>query len=334
MSRSYGHNGRGHKLRIQSALAAIICCVMSAGAARTQEMSPATSMAEFCSKLPRPAYTNLERVPYPSDWFQLYRVAPGVTAIYEPFQWQEVISYLIEGSDRALLFDTGNGIADIAAVARQLTSKPIAVLNSHTHYDHVGGNHAFDQIYGMNTAFTRVRQGGHPNKDIAIEVSPEALCRGLPAGVSVSNHVGRPFAVTHFIEDGHALDLGGRTLEVLHIPGHTPDAIALLDEENGLLWTGDTFYEGPIWLYAPETDFDAYAESLRKLVPYVPRLAALLPAHNTPWVRPERLLEAQAGFEAVLAGKAEIVDQGYGMFEYRVPGITAFSFLLSSETRP
>jgi glyoxylase-like metal-dependent hydrolase (beta-lactamase superfamily II) len=315
-------------------LVTFIYCALAATTVHAQELSPANSMAEFCARLPRPAYAELERVPYASDWFELYRVAPGITAIYEPFQWQEVISYLIEGTDSALLFDTGNGIADIAAVARELTSKPIAVLNSHTHYDHVGGNYAFDSIYGMNTAFTRERQLGHPNKDIAIEASPAALCRDLPQGVSMTNHVGRPFAITQFVEDGHTIDLGGRKLEVLHMPGHTPDSIALLDAENGLMWTGDTFYEGPIWLYAPETDFEAYAESLAKLVQYVPQLTALLPAHNTPWVRPEVLLEAQAGFKAMLAGKAEIVDQGDGMFEYRLPGITAFSFLLSSDTRP
>ena len=205
--------------RRKSCYGTIFFCVMMAGAACAQEMSPATSMAEFCTRLPRPAYATLERVPYASDWFELYRVAPGVTAIYEPYQWQEVISYLIEGSEQALLFDTGNGNA-------------------------------------------------------------------------------------------------------------------LLDAENGLLWTGDTFYEGPIWLYAPETDLDAYARSLRKLVQYVPQLKALLPAHNTPWVEPERLLQLQAGFKAMLAGQAQVVEQGHGMFEYRVPGVTAFSFLLGSETRP
>jgi len=147
--------------RRKSCYGTIFFCVMMAGAACAQEMSPATSMAEFCTRLPRPAYATLEGVPYASDWFELYRVAPGVTAIYEPYQWQEVISYLIEGSDQALL-----------------------------------------------------------------------------------------------------------------------------------------------------------------------------PAHNTPWVEPERLLQLQAGFKAMLAGQAQVVEQGHGMFEYRVPGVTAFSFLLGSETRP
>jgi glyoxylase-like metal-dependent hydrolase (beta-lactamase superfamily II) len=286
-------------------------------------------MADFCAELPRPAYASLERIPHTSEWFELYRVAPGVTAIYEPFQWQEAISYLIEGSERALLFDTGNGIGDIATLVDSLTNKPVSVLNSHTHYDHVGGNFAFDQIYGMDTDFTRARQLGVSKENMAIEVSAEALCRELPKGVSADNHQGRPFTVTQFIEDGQRIELGDRSLEVLHLPGHTPDSIALYDAENGLMWTGDTFYEGPIWLFAPETDLQAYADSLERLSRYVPQLIALLPAHNTPWVEPDRLLEAQSGFAALLAGKAIAVDQGSGMFEYRPPGVTAFSFLFN-----
>jgi len=47
------------------------------------------------------------------------------------------------------------------------------------------------------------------------------------------------------------IDLGGRSLEVLHVPGHAPDAIALRDEAHGLLFTGDTFYEGPIYVFSP-----------------------------------------------------------------------------------
>ena len=83
--------------------------------------------------LPRPAWSKLERVPSVGDWFEVYRVREGVFAIYEPGQFEEVISFLIVGSERALLFDTGLGIADIRAVAESLTDLDIVVLNSHTH---------------------------------------------------------------------------------------------------------------------------------------------------------------------------------------------------------
>ncbi|MCH8134520.1 MAG: hypothetical protein IIB77_00910, partial [Proteobacteria bacterium] len=66
----------------------------------------------FCDRLPRSAYSSLQKNPISTDWFEVYEVESGVWAIYEPFQWQEVISYLIIGSDSALLFDTGNGLGD------------------------------------------------------------------------------------------------------------------------------------------------------------------------------------------------------------------------------
>ncbi|MGI9286437.1 MAG: MBL fold metallo-hydrolase [Pseudomonadales bacterium] len=302
--------------------------------ANAEELSPAKSMAEFCRKLPRKEYAKLQRVQHPDDWFELYTVAPGVTAIYEPHQWQEVISYLIEGETSALLFDTGNGLANIAAVAQALTDKPIAVLNSHSHYDHVGGNYAFDKIYGMDSAFTRKRQRGHANKDIAIEASAEALCRSLPKGVTQENHVGRPYKVTEFISDGFRIDLGARELEVIHVPGHTPDALALIDREAGLLWTGDSYYSGPIWLWAPETDLKAYARSLRRLSKEVANLKALLPAHNTPWVMPEVLGRVEKGFHAMLNGKTMREAQEGDLVEHRVKGETAFSFLMRDEPLP
>ena len=154
--------------------------------------NPNHTMGEFCKKLPRSAYANLNQINDNDDWFQVYQIAPGVSAIYEPHQWQETISYLIEGQTKALLFDTGNGIGDIHALVKTLTKKPVTVLNSHSHFDHVGGNHAFKRIYAMDTPFSKGRQKGVANKDIAEEVSADALCRPLPNGVTEKNHTGKP----------------------------------------------------------------------------------------------------------------------------------------------
>ena len=82
----------------------------------------------WCKDLPRAIYTNLERVTMSSDWFLVYKLENDVFAIYEPRQWQEVISYLILGKEKALLFDTGNGIGKISGVVNELTSLPVIVL--------------------------------------------------------------------------------------------------------------------------------------------------------------------------------------------------------------
>src|SRR6266446_5821166 len=114
-----------------------------------------TKIHEWCRRLPRQEYETLQRVPIGDHWYEVYKVAPAVYAIYEPHQFEETISYLIVGDKQALLFDTGMGISDLRKVTAALTRLPIVVLNSHTHNDHVGGNWQFETIYGMDTDFTR-----------------------------------------------------------------------------------------------------------------------------------------------------------------------------------
>jgi glyoxylase-like metal-dependent hydrolase (beta-lactamase superfamily II) len=219
----------------------VLCLTLRVGA----------QQAEWCKKLPRAAYSKLGRVPTADAWFEVYRIRPGVFAIYEPLQLEEVISYLIIGGARAVLFDTGMGISNIQAVVAELTGLPVSVVNSHTHNDHVGDNWRFSDIYGMDTDFTRANARGS-KADAQAELAPEEICGALPTGFDAKTYATRPFHITRWLHDGDKMELGGRTLKVISTPGHTPDAIVLLDEKNGLLFTGDSFYLGPIYLYRPE----------------------------------------------------------------------------------
>jgi len=234
-----------------------------------------SEVPEWCRALPRPEYKTLERVAAKDSWFEVYRVAPGVFAIYEPHQSEETISYLITGNKQALLFDTGMGIGDIRKVAAGLTGLPVAVLNSHTHNDHVGGNWQFDTVYGLDTDFTRANARG--SRDAAqAEIAPGELCGELPPGFDVRAYATRPWKITAYRHDGDRIDLGGRVLEVIATPGHTPDAVCLFDRAHGLLFTGDTYYPAPIWLFRPETDLGAYDASIRRLAALTPDVKMVL----------------------------------------------------------
>jgi glyoxylase-like metal-dependent hydrolase (beta-lactamase superfamily II) len=289
--------------------------------------TPGRPAASWCDRSPRAEYEALERIEVSDSWFQVYRVGPGVLALYEPHQFQEVISYLILGSERALLFDTGMGMAPMRPLVERLTTLPVTVLNSHTHYDHIGGNAEFDAVFAMDPDYTREPAGGWPHEQVAGEVTPAALCAARLPGFDTAAYRVRPFTATRVIADGETIDLGGRRLEVLSIPGHAPDAIALLDREAGLLWTGDTFYEGPIWLYFPGTDLEAYERSVARLAELVPGLARMFPAHNTPLARPERLVELRDAFAEVRAGRRAPRPRDDGLVEYQFPG---FSFLMKA----
>jgi glyoxylase-like metal-dependent hydrolase (beta-lactamase superfamily II) len=277
----------------------------------------------WCKGLPRPAYTHLERVPTTDRWFEVYRIRPGVFAIYEPHQLEEVISYLILGSDRALLFDTGMGIGNIQGVVAGLTKLPVSVLNSHTHNDHVGDNWRFRDVYGMDTEFTRNNARGS-KQDAQAELAPDEICGSLPAGFDAKAYATRPFHISHWLHDGDQIDLGGRALKIIGTPGHTPDSIALLDEKNGLLFTGDTFYAGPIYLYRPETDLDAYLASVQKLAALAPHLELLLPAHNVPVASPSILPKVISAMQQVRRGEVKPISKD-GKHEYVFEG---FSFLM------
>jgi glyoxylase-like metal-dependent hydrolase (beta-lactamase superfamily II) len=285
----------------------------------------------WCRQLPRPEYAKLERVPVADPWFEVYRVAPDVFAIYEPHQSEETIGYLIEGNARALLFDTGMGIGDLKTLTLKLTKLPIIVLNSHTHNDHVGNNWQFDTVYGMDTEFTRRNAKDSPKQYAKAEIAPGQICGSLPTGFDRAAYRTRPWTVSKWLHDGDRIDLGGRILEVVGTPGHTPDSIALFDRANGLLFTGDTYYPGTIWLYLPETDLAAYGQSIRRIAALRPDVRVVLGAHNVPVAAPGVLEDLVAAFEKVQAGQAPAKTAGAGKVIFQVGTI---SFLMQDHGAP
>jgi glyoxylase-like metal-dependent hydrolase (beta-lactamase superfamily II) len=292
---------------------AVASCYLSA---QTKTEAP-----DWCKPLPRPEYKSLERIQISDPWFEIYKIAPDTFAIYEPHQSEETISYLILGKQKALLFDTGMGISDIRKVVTELTKLPIIVLNSHTHDDHVGGNWQFSTIYSMDTDFSRQNAKGSVT-DAQAEIAPGEICGTLPKSFDPKSYRTKPWTITKYVHDGDKLDLGNRTLELIATPGHTPDAISLFDRANALLFTGDTYYPAPIWLYRPETDLDAYAKSIARLAALAPQVKTVSGAHNIPVAPPSVLTNLPAAFADLRAGKATCKPDSPGKQLCTVRGYT------------
>lgn len=276
------------------------------GACQMEQGTPDVALGTsntFCEELPRPENARLPLSEASDDWFQVYESADGVYSIIEPYQFQETISHLILGEASAILFDTGMGLLPISTVVQRITSLPVTVLNSHTHYDHVGGNSDFSSVLAINTEYTRSNMAGFEHSRIADDLAPEAFCNGPPRGVDVTSFSTRPWRASQFIGDGAIFDLGGRSLEVLHVPGHTPDATALLDAENGLLFTGDTYYDAELWLFVPETNLDDYERSIARLTSLEGDIKYLLGAHNIARVDAGRLAQVKTAFHRLRSGE-------------------------------
>ncbi len=143
--------------------------------------------------------------------------------------------YLIEGADKAMLVDAGNPIEKFDSIVRLITQKPIYVMLTHGHGDHTGNIQYFDEIYL------------HP-ADTALLTN-----RGYNGKVN-------------FLKDGDVFDLGEKTIEVSHMPGHTMGSVVFIDKKSGDCFSGDTFGSGQVWLWiTPVATMQNYLTSCKKM---------------------------------------------------------------------
>lgn len=287
----------------------------------------------WCDEPPAAEITALKLAGVQDDWFKVFAVAPGVFAINEPRQFEGVSSFLIIGSRRAVLFDTGLGVGRMGDVVRKLTALPVTVLNSHTHFDHVGGNREFEDTRNLDEAFSIASARGEIGEELRSyakdTLAEDRVCGSLPGGVTSRDYVVPTWTVAAEVRDGELLDLGGRKIEVLRTPGHTPDSLCLFDAANGLLFTGDTYYSGEIFLWAPETVVADYTASITQLVRLAPGLKMLLPAHGPPVADPQQLVALQKALQAIEAGtvRSETTASGRRLFKFE-----RFSILMPADS--
>jgi len=196
--------------------------------------------------------------------------------------WGYVISYLITGSDKALLLDTGFGISDLKAYAEQLTRLPLIVVNSHVHPDHSGGNPQFGTVLIGEHEWDSTEGFVFPPQAV-----PGKVCEAVARAGSYR------FA---YLKDGEKIDLGGRTLQVVEIPGHTKGSIALFDSKTHVLFSGDAILKRVF--YGAGVPFSSYKAGLEK-AKKLP-ISEILSAH---WPEPlpvsyiDRMLSLLAAFD-------------------------------------
>jgi glyoxylase-like metal-dependent hydrolase (beta-lactamase superfamily II) len=265
-----------------------------------------------------------ENPPSVGEWFEIRAVSSGVWLISEP---HHVNSFLVVGTERAVLIDSGMGIGDIAAAVDAITSLPVTVVNTHHHFDHVGGNWQFSDTAihtaGAASLMTPVPSewlsGYAAHAGAMAESWSEYLAaddrffrlvdeehhpRSLPSSFSWDRWKISPPMPTRLLEDGDRFDLGGRTLEIIHTPGHTQDSICVLDPGAGILFAGDTLVTGPLYAHLPDSDLDRYAKSLELLSDLAPDIETILLCHMLRYhAGRELIVRSRAAVSAVLDGR-------------------------------
>jgi hydroxyacylglutathione hydrolase len=144
--------------------------------------------------------------------------------------------YIVEGSKKAMLIDTGTKCAKLDSIVRLITQKPLYVVITHIHGDHSGNMDQFEEVW-FHPADTVLLKGGKPYK-----------------------------GKINFVKDGDIFQLGGKDIEVKHMPAHTPGSIVLLDKKAGNCYSGDSFGSGQVWLQLkPFAPMQAYIASCIKM---------------------------------------------------------------------
>jgi glyoxylase-like metal-dependent hydrolase (beta-lactamase superfamily II) len=241
----------------------------------------------------------------PEDaWYEVFKLMDGIYAIFEPYNIQMVISYLIVGENRAMLFDTGMGISPINRVVKQLTDKPIFVVISHSHFDHIGGAHLFSEVWAVDEPNARRNAAGAANKYLQLYSPPDTFLEShIPAGFDPSAYKINKYTPSNFLVNRLRFDLGGRILEIYFAPGHSPDSIVMFDRTNRLLWTGDTFYVGQLFAYLEDANMHAYTQTAAVLGVLADYVDYLLPSHNTTLEPSSWLVKMASAFIAISEGE-------------------------------
>jgi hydroxyacylglutathione hydrolase len=241
-----------------------------------------------------------------TEWFEVKEIDDATWAIDD--RGSDML-YLVAGQERCLLVDTGWGVGDLPALAASLSPLPVAVVNTHGHPDHVFGNGQFAQVYvhAADEAFVRAVSSAESREWIVENILPKPLPTDFVFDAWAVAGAGSLVS----IQGGHVFDLGGRTLEVITVPGHTPGSTCLLDRQARYLFTGDSVLPGTVWLHLDESlPLRQFYENLQRLQGFAGAFDYILPGHADLQALPlskDLLDDLVIGIERILAG--ELVGQ-------------------------
>ncbi len=215
-------------------------------------------------------------------WFEYRRIDDDITLIWEPHvdPLLRCNIWLIRGSERDALVDSGLGVVSLRDAVNNLFEKHVTAVATHYHLDHIGALGEFedrvihalesDELSKPEPWGRLLREHYDPESLAALESLgypiPEELLSALPHhGYDLEAYTVPRTTATRTVEEGDVIDLGSRRFEVLHLPGHSPGSIGLWEEKSGILFSGDAIYDGPLLDNLPDSSVPDYVATMKRL---------------------------------------------------------------------
>lgn len=244
-----------------------------------------------------------------TPWYDVDEILPDVIRVNDG---DLDLSYIVRGSRRTGVIDTGMGIGNLAPiVARYARAAPL-VINTHAHPDHWGGNGQFPECWVGAREWDWVQAEMAKHAFDAPMATDDALAmlkpkRPLPPDFDPARFTfDQAMTPARLLKEGEIIDLGGFCFEVLVFPAHTLGSVFLLERERRLLFSGDTVLRGTIWLHLiesapPEVVFSTY----ERLAEYADLVDYVLPAHGVSPQPPSVLVALRDAAREIAAGRVE-----------------------------
>ncbi|WP_298832544.1 MBL fold metallo-hydrolase [uncultured Planococcus sp.] len=240
------------------------------------------------------------------SYFQVVEIDDHTWRIEDPLK---VYMYLVEGTESALLIDTGTGFDGLDTLVHSLTVKPAQVMNTHGHIDHIGSNYLFDKVYipEMDKETLKEHTSLEFKKTVITEllgnIDSEEVKAAIPKLLSLPENKN-----LHFIKEGHIFDLGERQLETIWTPGHSTGSVCLLDKENRQLFGADTVCAQGVLLHLNHSEpVASFKESLNKLYSRKDEFDAIYPGHHDVPIDAEYIREYIECADLIMSGEAAAV---------------------------
>lgn len=246
-----------------------------------------------------------------NPWFTIEKIDEETFVISEHKHWEETHCYLLLGKIFAVLIDTGLGVSNIRNIVDSLTELPVRVLNTHVHWDHIGGHRYFDHI-AVHEAEKDWLAVHFP---IPLEVVKQNLTRqpcDFPADFRIDGYQIYQGIPTQLLHDGDILELGDRQLAVVHTPGHSPGHCCFYEPLRKCLYAGDLIYSGCLDAFYPTTDPHQFWHSVQKIQKLDVR--RIFPGHHKLEIPVNMIDRVEQAFCRLAKNKQ--LEQGNGIFQF------------------